>query len=1089
MNSIKPHLGQTLKSGLVYGLGYVVAIVITGLLFAAVDLTPVRVNMQVEFLFLGLLLAILIVAAGASVGGAIGSLSLPMPADAPKSNWSKAWRGGLSMGPIFGLIMFMFGLILSLFSFYNLTETSSIRFSLLFASAGAAFGGVFGLFLGLLLVKNRGVWQVVLAGLLGFGAGGFALGEGVRRYLLSVQQADLETGNIIWLVMAYLLFGLVGGAALGLAFSYVSQKDATARKIKAWHWAVAGVLVLLLIVWVRPYIKAVAEVLSPRDADLAFVLDSSAIGTHWSESTTVSAVTALSGTPHQPSITANNTEQLAQVWSQVENGQAVIYWLPGQWDANGRMATWHTPIKVSNNQDEAAMLQAVVDGKGVTHIVWEEAANIQYSQCRNEMCSAPVVISETVACAEAVTKQTAPTLAIDDAGTLMAVWQADSGQLLYRTWPAGSQTPAGQVDCVTVKASGMAGQPQLDAGSNGRFGLVYVVGDEAGGDIHSSSYVDARWESPTTAAGNGRWPNIYLDAQDALHLAWCAENGVRYEASTGLQTLSELSCSSRPELIADSSGTLHLLWYGDEVVDVNGQTQPQTVLYESTLDNSEWSEAAIIGRTGTASQPSVTAVADSLLMSWESTLTGELDIATASFMPYSCEDYPLHGISKVAYDLARRPDYRPADDIIPYCQNQYRQLVFMPNPDPAFSEQPAKPNGGFDEFAELAQMAEYEVLFSTMWYEADENNDSPGYVLASSVAQLYEKLKANPQQYPRGLTVRILLGNPPELAIKEFSGQLFNVLADLREAGVEKMVDPEIGWRVEVANFDGALPHSHSKVMIVDGKTILAAGFNMQYEHYAVDHPSGKGKGRQDLGMMVTGPIAQSSHRMFDDLWAGSNQRICTNFYPIHRIWQATCKAGTAVADHVPEVRKYYLPGAASSTFSMYRNKDHDEADRIVENTLSAAQNQVDAMQVMFAMEMECDLNLLYNLCDFGEATEYLNGLMAAAENGATIRLILKPQPTDGIENSIAYDVFIQELENRGLLDQVEIRFFEDPIHYKTTLIDDEFLIVGSQNFHYSAFGQGEGLTEYSLGTDDVQAIEDYKRLFEYQWALAKGRQ
>ncbi len=172
----------------------------------------------------------------------------------------------------------------------------------------------------------------------------------------------------------------------------------------------------------------------------------------------------------------------------------------------------------------------------------------------------------------------------------------------------------------------------------------------------------------------------------------------------------------------------------------------------------------------------------------------------------------------------------------------------------------------------------------------------------------------------------------------------------------------------------------------------------------------------------------------------------------------------------------------------MYRSKDHDEADRIVESSLGAANNQVDAMHTMFAMEMVCDLNLLFELCDFREATEYLDGLMQAAENGAKIRLIIYPIPLNGIENSVAYDVFTQELENRGLRDQVEIRFLEELMHYKTALIDDEFLIVGSQNFHYSAYGQGEGLSEYSLGTSDRKAIEDYQRLFEYQWERSTQR-
>jgi hypothetical protein len=91
-------------------------------------------------------------------------------------------------------------------------------------------------------------------------------------------------------------------------------------------------------------------------------------------------------------------------------------------------------------------------------------------------------------------------------------------------------------------------------------------------------------------------------------------------------------------------------------------------------------------------------------LAWESSLTGQPEIS--NYTPYSCADYPLEGISKIAYATARNPDYRPADAVIPYCQNQYQQLVYMPNSDPAFSDQPANPNGGFDEFAKLAETAQ-----------------------------------------------------------------------------------------------------------------------------------------------------------------------------------------------------------------------------------------------------------------------------------------------------------------------------------------------------------------------------------------------
>ena len=67
----------------------------------------------------------------------------------------------------------------------------------------------------------------------------------------------------------------------------------------------------------------------------------------------------------------------------------------------------------------------------------------------------------------------------------------------------------------------------------------------------------------------------------------------------------------------------------------------------------------------------------------------------------------------------------------------------------------------------------------------------------------------------------------------------------------------------------------------------------------------------------------------------------------------------------------------------------------------------------------------------------------------------------------------------------VEVRKFPGELHAKTALIDEEFLIIGSQNYNYSAFGDGDGLAEYSFGTNDAEAIEDYLKMFEYYWDLA----
>jgi cardiolipin synthase len=226
---------------------------------------------------------------------------------------------------------------------------------------------------------------------------------------------------------------------------------------------------------------------------------------------------------------------------------------------------------------------------------------------------------------------------------------------------------------------------------------------------------------------------------------------------------------------------------------------------------------------------------------------------------------------------------------------------------------------------------------------------------------------------------------------------------------------------------------------------------------------------------------------VFDDLWNGAHRRHCSNFRPaVDQTWQATCFDFPAETTHVPEVLRYYLPEDDVIAFSMYRSIKRNEADEQILTALRNAKKSIDTIQVNFTLELICDLNVLYNLCSIQNSLPYVDALLSAAEdNGAHVRILIKPDPIEGIENTVALDVLVQSVEARGLSDRVEIRLFDGDVHYKTNLIDEQFLIIGSQNFHYSAFGQGTGLAEYNLGTDSPNAIDDFKRLFEYHWEKA----
>ena len=97
---------------------------------------------------------------------------------------------------------------------------------------------------------------------------------------------------------------------------------------------------------------------------------------------------------------------------------------------------------------------------------------------------------------------------------------------------------------------------------------------------------------------------------------------------------------------------------------------------------------------------------------------------------------------------------------------------------------------------------------------------------------------------------------------------------------------------------------------------------------------------------------------------------------------------------------------------------------------------------------------------------------------------MVKPGVIEGVESDIAVKAFRDELALRGLSHLVEFRYFQDSVHAKAVLIDDQFLVVGSQNFHYSAYGDG-ALTEFNIGTDDPDAVSAFKRFFDYHWEQA----
>jgi cardiolipin synthase len=108
----------------------------------------------------------------------------------------------------------------------------------------------------------------------------------------------------------------------------------------------------------------------------------------------------------------------------------------------------------------------------------------------------------------------------------------------------------------------------------------------------------------------------------------------------------------------------------------------------------------------------------------------------------------------------------------------------------------------------------------------------------------------------------------------------------------------------------------------------------------------------------------------------------------------------------------------------------------------------------------------------------------AVINNDVHVRVMMEESAMNGMENRTGVIWLYKQLEAAGKQDNVEFRFSSNKMHNKAMLVDQEFLVVGSQNFHYSAWGD-PSLTEYNMATDDPGAVEQFLNEYEYWWDQA----
>jgi phosphatidylserine/phosphatidylglycerophosphate/cardiolipin synthase-like enzyme/uncharacterized membrane protein YidH (DUF202 family) len=1038
---------------------------------------------------------ILIMALAGGIGGFLGGWTLPVVGK-ERGKYGLAKPTAISMGVVFGTLLFLAVVGISLLTRPDVTSAPAIDYVRIFLFVGAIFGLVYGLLQGVTTVGLRRTGSIVLASTLGFAMGGAGFGLGFWLYFGSVVPQTLGSGMHIYLLLGLFLFGFAGGVTLALAYHRLAKRQSRedegakpAKKRSVLYYVMVGVAVVAIIAILALVVKGLIDVITPRESNLLEYIPLNTIGTHWMPQ-------ALGARAEPPAdsvdLSASHGRPLAVVWS-MEAEPADIYLTTGSSSAEGGETSWTAPVNVSSSPNASSDPRVATGPDGRAHVVWREEADgmagIMYSVCEGGSCTGPVNISDGDSACPATggSTTTPPTypldIAVDPNGNVMVAWlEAEAGfQYALNPHPNAAESP--EFGCIPPPAGLEPQHFVLDDEAAGSFWIVSDAGGKEAGSVWLNRYQDGDWDRTWLEIGQGHSPDLKVGTDGSLHAGWCSTDGVYYWHDGKVTKVADLSCLNSLQIAQDSTGRTHILWESDSVETVLGDTVNRHVLYESRQQDTGWSAPAIVASLQGHGDLAVENDGSRVLhMTWTDGSGQPQNLQYALQIQYECVEADLTGVEEELYQVAREGGYRPADDIIPFCGNRYEDMLFTPNPDPAFSDQAPTLNGGYDGHAQLIETAEHEVLFTTMAFDEAVSHDSPGAVLADSVFKLYQQVLANPEDYPRGMHVRLMLGNSPPIAELELDAQLWYFLKDLQEAGFEKMIDPDVGWKLEVANYAGAWPHSHVKTLVIDGKTVVASGFNHEYKPLPKEHPSGLGLGDTDTGIIITGPVAQHTRVVFEQLWDGAVQRHCDDLSMDNESWQLTCRDTPGVPAEIAEAMRFYPTEGDAVAFSMFRSHVYDESDQQILRAFGTAEKSIDVAQAMFSMPSICILNHFFDVCSYYQALPYMRALMRAAENGAHLRILLTPYPSQNIENVIAAEIFLQESKDRGLKDRVELRFFDTFLHSKSALIEGEFLIMGSQNLHYSAFERGEGLAEYNLGTSDPMATDQYRRMYEYYW-------
>lgn len=747
----------------------------------------------------------------------------------------------------------------------------------------------------------------------------------------------------------------------------------------------------------------------------------------WSFPQNISQTESLST---EPSIAVDSANHLHIVWTELNSsGISDIYY-----KYQDEAGAWSSGVNVSkSNAFNSNNAQIITDSNGNAHIVWAEQDNdfsgdneIYYSRCTGITCTIPTNLSGPTNwdCGRFLPNlqdwsSGDPIIGIDENENLMVLWRAYEPAeitMAYSTWSSTDSPPTIRTGCLPYNEgipNHFVGAARIVGRGTNDFRLVYEnLPSSSPARIYYNTYNSNSfplWVS--NQIGEGGWPDIFLKGFNQVHATWCGHDGIaRYWNNdiSAVEAITDAFCGLRVSVAVDANDVPHAF--------SNSTSQ----IYENIRYPEGWSEKINVSQSpnGAARQDVVADSNGNLHVVWFDGRDGNFEIYYST--TYDCSGVSLSPIAQAVYNEVHKDSNKPTQN---FCGNNFEDLIILP---------PGR--GAFEQFRDLASQAKYEVDFTTMIWEEGEAGD----IILEGIETLYQNVRSNPQNYPNGVQVRLLVGLEHYLLGEDQRALI------LRKLHTSEIPDNAPNWKLEVGSYRNSgltLKYSHVKTMIVDGETVIVSGYNVQNDYLI------EGINRQDMGIKVSGPIVLNALDVFDNLWLDAE--LCEG------LTGGECpESSLAVTlQRHPSISSIPISIGDDIVFSLFRDDIDKTSDDAIVAAINASNDNIKIIQDRF-------------VTGYFFLARYAEAIFDSVLEQKNVKLLVSgksPTAFMSVDGACTLAQLILN-ESPANLHFFEARLSKFPIHTKSILIDDSFLIVGSQNFDESSWESGGlDLAEYNL--------------------------